>query len=144
MIAANPVAFEILRWAGVAYLVWLAVQALRNPVQINLPGDTKRSQPLKAWRDGILVNLLNPKVIVFTLAFLLQFVDPLRGSTVAQFLFLGLVLSLTGTAVNSFVGIGSGSVRGLLLGNKWIVRTLGYLSSVVFVGLAAKLALERR
>ncbi len=94
LIAANPLAFEVLRWAGVAYLVWLAVQALRTPLQVDLPDEAKRSQPMKAWRDGVLVNLLNPKVIVFILAFLPQFVDPLRGSTVLQFLLLGLVLNI--------------------------------------------------
>jgi threonine/homoserine/homoserine lactone efflux protein len=99
---------------------------------------------MKAWRDGVLVNLLNPKVIVFTLAFLPQFVDPERGSTVLQFLLLGLVLNVTGTTVNGFVGIGAGSVRGLLVGNRWIARTLGYVSSAVFLGLAAKLAFDRR
>lgn len=144
LIAANPVAFEVLRWAGVTYLVWLAVQALRHPLQVNLPEAAKRSQPLKAWRDGVLVNLLNPKVIVFILAFLPQFVDPERGFTVLQFLLLGLVLNITGTAVNGFVGIGAGSVRGLLSGHKWLVGTLGYVSSVVLLGLAAKLAFDRR
>ncbi len=144
LIAANPVAFEVLRWAGVGYLVWLAVQALRQPVQVDLPHDFGRSQPAKALRDGVLVNLLNPKVIVFTLAFLPQFVDPERGSTVLQFLLLGLILNVTGTTVNGFVGIGAGSVRGLLAGNKWIARALGYVSSMVFLGLAAKLAFERR
>ncbi|WP_108882818.1 LysE family transporter [Anderseniella sp. Alg231-50] len=144
LIAANPVAFEVLRWAGVGYLVWLAVQALRHPVQFDLPDDARRSRPMRAWRDGVLVNLLNPKVIVFTLAFLPQFVDPERGSTVLQFLLLGLVLNITGTTVNGFVGIGAGSVRGLLAGNRWIARTLGYVSSAVFLGLAAKLAFDRR
>lgn len=144
LIAANPIAFEVLRWAGVGYLVWLAVQALRHPVQLDLPDDAERSQPMRAWRDGVLVNLLNPKVIVFTLAFLPQFVDPERGSTVLQFLLLGLVLNITGTTVNGFVGVGAGSVRGLLAGNRWIARTLGYVSSAVFLGLAAKLAFDRR
>ncbi len=144
LIAANPVAFELLRWAGVAYLVWLATQALRNPMQIDLPDGAKLSAPIRAWRDGVMVNLLNPKVIIFTLAFLPQFADPQRGSTVLQFLLLGLVLNVTGTAVNGFVGIGAGSVRGLLAGNKWIARSPGYLSSVVFLGLATNLAFERR
>jgi threonine/homoserine/homoserine lactone efflux protein len=144
LIAANPVAFEVLRWAGVGYLVWLAAQALRHPVQLDLPDDARQSLPMRAWRDGVLVNLLNPKVIMFILAFLPQFVDPERGSSVLQFLLLGLVLNITGTTVNGFVGVGAGSVRGLLVENRWIARSLGYVSSAVFLGLAAKLAFDRR
>lgn len=103
-------------------------------MHIDLPEDAKRSQPMRAWRDGVPVILLNAKVIVLTLAFLPQFVDPHRGSTVLQFLLLGLLLNITGTTVNGFVGIGAGSVDGLLAGNKWIARTLGYPSSAVLFG----------
>ena len=144
LLAANPVAFEALKWAGVAYLVWLAVQAFRKPLELDLPDGVKRAGPWQAWREGTLVNLLNPKVIVFILAFLPQFVDPARGSSLAQFLLLGLIFNITGTIVNGTVGIGAGSVRNLLKADAKLARLLGYLSGTVFLALAARLAFERR
>jgi len=104
----------------------------------------KRAGPWQAWREGTLVNLLNPKVIVFILAFLPQFVDPARGSSLAQFLLLGLIFNITGTIVNGTVGIGAGSVRNLLKANAKLARLLAYLSGTVFLALAARLAFERR
>ncbi|MGB7206022.1 MAG: LysE family translocator [Anderseniella sp.] len=144
LIASYPVMFEILRWAGVVYLVWLAVQAFRTPLQVDLPDGARRSTAFEAWRGGMLVNLLNPKVIIFTLAFIPQFVDPQRGSTIMQFLLLGLVLNIGGTIVNGVVGAGAGAAREVLIRSKWAISTLGYLSSFVFLGLAARLAFERR
>lgn len=144
LITSYPVMFEILRWAGVVYLVWLAVQAFRTPLQVDLPDGARRSTAFEAWRGGMLVNLLNPKVIIFTLAFIPQFVDPQRGSTIMQFLLLGLVLNIGGTIVNGVVGAGAGAAREVLIRSKWAISTLGYLSSFVFLGLAARLAFERR
>ncbi len=144
VLAAHPVAFEVLKWAGVAYLAWLAVQAFRTPVELDLPDGAKRSTACQAWRDGTLVNLLNPKVIIFILAFLPQFVDPARGSSLLQFLLLGLIFNITGTIVNGAVGIGAGSVRKLFKANASAARRLGYLSGTVFLALAAKLAFEQR
>ena len=83
-------------------------------------------------------------MIVFILAFLPQFVDPARGSSLAQFLLLGLIFNVTGTIVNGAVGIGAGSVREALKANKRLARGLGYLSGTVFLVLAARLAFDRR
>lgn len=81
---------------------------------------------------------------MFILAFLPQFVDPARGSSLAQFLLLGLIFNITGTIVNGTVGIGAGSVRNLLKANAKLARLLGYLSGTVLLALAARLAFERR
>lgn len=88
LLASSEVAFEMVRWAGVAYLVYLGVRTLRAR-------DTAPSvAPIGMRRsvlEGLLVNVLNPKVSVFFLAFLPQFVDPLQGSTGMQVLVLGAV-----------------------------------------------------
>ncbi len=144
LIAAHPVAFEVLRWAGVIYLVWLAIQTLRQPLRVGLPQAAGHDSVFDAWRGGTLVNLLNPKVIVFTLAFIPQFVDPVRGSTVLQFLQLGLILNIGGTIVNGAVGVGAGAARGMFVRNRWVAPMLSYASSAVFLGLAARLAFDRR
>ena len=144
LLKAYPLAFEAVRWAGVAYLVWLAVQAFRHPVDLSAPVGIACSSAYRAWRDGILVNLLNPKVAVFVLAFIPQFVDPARGSTVLQFLLLGLILNIGGTVINAAVGGFSGSIGKLLAANRYAARLFQWFSGAIFLGLAAKLAFERR
>ena len=144
LLKAYPLAFEVVRWAGVAYLVWLAIQAFRHPMDLSAPAGIASSSAYRAWRDGILVNLLNPKVAVFVLAFIPQFVDPARGSTVLQFLLLGLILNIGGTIINAAVGGFSGSIGKLLAGNRHAARLFQWFSGAIFLGLAAKLAFERR
>ena len=144
LLASYPLAFEIVRWIGVTYLVWLAVQAFRNPIS-NLPvADAKRGTIFKAWREGVLVNLLNPKVVVFILAFIPQFVDPARGSVLLQFLIFGAVLNIGGTIINGIVGIFSGRIGKALVTNGKVARIFQWLTCAVFLGLAAKLAFDRR
>jgi threonine/homoserine/homoserine lactone efflux protein len=89
-------AFEIMRWLGVAWLVWLGIQAFRaGPSRFDGKGG---ASGFRAWRQGTLVNLLNPKTIIFILAFLPQFVDPARGSSAVQMLALGMIFVVTSTA----------------------------------------------
>jgi len=145
LIAAHPAAFEAIRWAGVAYLVWLGIAAFRAaPIAARVATGQQRRSAYAAWRDGALVNLLNPKVIVFILAFLPQFIDPAKGSPVLQFLVLGAIFNLTGTMVNLAVGGFAGSLGRALAGSARLARGLNLLSGCLFLGLAARLALDRR
>lgn len=144
LIQATPIAFEVIRWTGVAYLVYLAVQTLRRPIQNLAPAEVSRGAAFAAWRDGVLVCLLNPKVSIFMLALVPQFVDPAQGSVLVQFLLLGAVLNIGGTLINALVGVFAGRIGGILAENKQIAGVLQYATSVVFIGLAVKLALERR
>ena len=144
LLAANPLAFEVLRWAGVAYLLYLAVKTLRaGPGGPDLP-QRQAGTAFKAWRDGILVNLFNPKVAVFILALVPQFVDPARGATVLQFLIFCAILTINGTVINALVGSFSGSLGKLLTSSRRAKRTFDYLCGAIFLGLAAKLALSER
>jgi threonine/homoserine/homoserine lactone efflux protein len=90
LLASSAVAFEIVKYAGVAYLVYLGVRALRSHGRA---ADRPASQTgmRRTYAEGVLVNVLNPKVSLFFLAFLPQFVDPARGSATTQVLVLGLV-----------------------------------------------------
>ncbi|MCK0208829.1 LysE family translocator [Starkeya koreensis] len=144
LLAAHPGAFEAIRWAGVAYLVWLAVQALRAPGLALAPAGGRGHTPLRAFREAVLVNVLNPKVAVFILAFLPQFVDPARGSGFLQFLLLGTVFNVGGTLVNAAVGGFAGRIGGWLTGRAHLARAFQRLTGVIFLGLAARLAFERR
>ncbi len=145
LLAAHPVAFELLRWGGVAYLVWLAVRSFRSgPIEWSGPDGASSAGMVQAWREGTLVNLLNPKVAIFILAFVPQFVDPARGSSLLQFLVLGGILIAGGTVVNGLVGICASKVGRLLDENQRAGTIFRRSTGVIFLGLAAKLALDRR
>jgi threonine/homoserine/homoserine lactone efflux protein len=137
-IAALPWAFDVIRWVGVAYLLWLAVGALRAG-----PIAASGRVTVHAFRDAFVVNLTNPKVILFVLAFIPQFVDPLRG-VLAQFLIFGAVLSLGGLAVNGAVGVFAGGMGRRPARSPGFARVLGYVSAGVFAGLAVRLAVLQR
>ena len=94
----------------------------------------------RVFLDGLMVNLLNPKVILFILAFLPQFVDPSRA-VLPQFLVLGLVFSLGGLVVNGVVAVFAGGVGQRLAGSAVFARWLGRVGAVIFAGLAVRLAL---
>jgi threonine/homoserine/homoserine lactone efflux protein len=144
LVAAHPVALEVLRWAGIAYLVWLAIGAFRSQNEPLKAPQTKRSGALNAWRDGIVVNLLNPKIIVFVLAFIPQFVDATRGSVLVQFLIFGLILNVGGTIINCLVGSFAGKLGQVLARSTKIARAFQIATGCIFLGLAAKLAFDKR
>ena len=144
LIAAHPLAFEFIRWAGVLYLLYLAIQAVRSPVLELTASEVSAGTALRAWRDGILVNLFNPKVAIFVLALIPQFVDPSRGSTVLQFLVFGAILNIGGTIINGLIGAFAGTIGRVLATNYSAARLFQWLSSGIFVGLAAKLLFDHR
>ena len=127
-----------------AYLVWLAIGTLRAPLAALRPADVARGSAGAAFRTGILVNLTNPKVALFILALVPQFVDPARGPVLVQFLLFGLILSVGGTIINGVVGGFAGQIGQGLARKTHLARALQYATSFVFLGLAAKLALDRR
>ena len=144
LLAAYPLAFEVVRWAGVAYLAWLAFQAFKTPP---ISADVQSAPPaslINAWRKGILVNLLNPKVAVFMLALVPQFIDPSRGSVFLQFLILGAILSFAGAAVNALVGAFAGRIGEMISRSAKLAKALQMATGCIFLGLAARLAFEKR
>ncbi|MEZ5676427.1 Threonine/homoserine/homoserine lactone efflux protein [Thalassovita litoralis] len=140
LVAALPGAFDVIRWIGVGYLLWLAWQSLR---QGPLRGDVRGVSVARAFREGLLVNLTNPKVILFVLAFVPQFVDPARA-VLPQFLIYGGVLALGGFVINGLVGIFAGGLGRKLARDAGFATWLGRVSAAIFVALAARLALLQR
>ncbi|NCO86653.1 MAG: LysE family translocator [Rhodobacterales bacterium] len=136
VIAGMPWAFEAIRWAGVAYLLWLARGLLRGSAA-GKPGRATRAG--RAFRDGLVVNLTNPKVILFVLALLPQFVDPARP-VLPQFLVLGAVLGLGGFVVNGVVGICAGGVGQRLARSAVAARWIGRTTALILLALAVRLA----
>ena len=144
LLAAHPGAFEVIRWAGVGYLVWLAVKAFTAPAMAMGAAGTPRGSAVAAFRQAVVVNLTNPKIVVFVLAFLPQFVDPARGSPFLQFMLLGGILNIGGMVVNGVVGGFAGAVGRWLSARAAFARAFQRLTGAIFLGLAARIALDRR
>jgi len=144
LLSLYPLAFEIIRWAGVAYLLWLGLRSLIEQPAVISSGvgsvDISQQQTYRAWRDGVVVNLLNPKVAIFILAFIPQFVDPSRGNPIAQFLFFCLLFNITGTIINALVGVFGAQIGTLLKRSPALSRFLQVLSAIIFLVLALRLA----
>ena len=139
LVAALPWAFDVIRWVGVAYLLYLAVQAWRSSRTAAREG--QGMSVIRAFGTGFVVNLTNPKVILFVLAFVPQFVVPEAGSVLVQFLIFGAVLGVGGFIINGAVGVfASGIGRRMARGG----RALGWITSGIFVALAARLAVLER
>ncbi|GAA6209502.1 LysE family translocator [Cognatishimia sp. WU-CL00825] len=141
LVATLPWVFDLIRWIGVGYLMWLAYAALRSSVVAN---KTKALSAKRAFVQGFIVNLSNPKVILFVLAFVPQFVDPTRGSVLLQFWMFGGIIALGGFVINGLVGIFASSIGQALLGSPKYAKGLGYITAAIFASLAARLAILER
>ncbi|CUK26069.1 Homoserine/homoserine lactone efflux protein [Cognatishimia activa] len=142
IVATVPWVFDAIRWVGVAYLLWLAWGALRASNVEN--GKVQGLSAAKAFRQGLIVNLSNPKVILFVLAFVPQFVDPTKGSVFVQFMVFGSIIALGGFVVNGMVGAFSGTAGRALTGSVKFQRGLGYTTAAIFTALAARLAIMEK
>ena len=140
-----PVAYDVVRYAGAAYLLYLAWQAFRSSGAILTPVAGGRRYPIGVvFRQGLLTNLLNPKMALFVLALFPQFVDPNAGSVAVQILLLATVLNLIGILVNGAVILtASGLGRAFSARTRWR-RAPQILLGTVFAGLAVKLAFDDR
>jgi threonine/homoserine/homoserine lactone efflux protein len=137
-----PLLFDAVRLGGAAYLVLLGIRALRNRNQ-GIGGNVEQntSSDRTYWR-GLLTNLLNPKMALFSIAFLPQFVDPRAGNIALQFLLLGACFVALEIAVDGSVGLLAGRLRHLLASMRFR-RNLNIGAGAIFLGLGAKVALER-
>ena len=137
---ALPALYHVLRWAGAAYLLYLAIKSFRDRGESG-EEDAAPVGPgrLRAFWQGVVTNLLNPKVILFNIAFLPQFVNPSMGHPMVQLLVLGVTLVLIGLAVDGCVGLLSGRLANLLRRSRRVARALNIFSGTVFTGLAVRL-----
>jgi threonine/homoserine/homoserine lactone efflux protein len=143
LVQSSATAFEALRYAGAAYLLWMAVAALRGGHGAPAPSAPAAAPAPRIVRQAMVTNILNPKVIVFYVAFLPQFLDRDRGAVGLQLLLLGLTFLLVGLLVDLAVGISAGRLGRRLAASRRAARALDRLSGVVFVGLAARLVADR-
>jgi threonine/homoserine/homoserine lactone efflux protein len=138
LVTAFPWVFGAIRWLGAGYLAWLAWKTFRTPLVV---AEAPPARTARAFRDGLIVNLSNPKVILFILALLPQFVDPAQP-VLPQFLACGAVIAIGGFVVNSLVGAFSGGVGRRLLRNPRAERGLRLTTGSLFAALAARVGWE--
>ena len=149
VLAASSTAFAVLKYCGAAYLAYLAWQALRArpAVATDATEGTPAAQPPSGWRmvgRGVVMNLTNPKVLIFFLAFLPQFADPARGSIAVQIMVLGLVFILATGLVFGAIACFSGVFGTLLQRSARAQTVLNRTAGLVFLGLAVRLATVNR
>jgi threonine/homoserine/homoserine lactone efflux protein len=146
LFAASDTAFTVLKIAGAAYLTMLAMQAFRTPVGLQA-GDHATSQSLSPWRGyarGVLMNLSNPKIVVFFLAFLPQFARPENGNLPLQLMILGLIFILATLLTFGVIACFAGTFGSYLRHSPRVQRYLHRTAGLVFLGLALRLVLTDR
>jgi threonine/homoserine/homoserine lactone efflux protein len=136
LIASSATAYDVLRYLGAAYLVFLGVKALRGRGSGSGAVAPRPVSLARAYRQAIVVQLLNPKVALFFLAFLPQFVDPERGPVWTQVLVLGAILGSLGFLMDCAYAIVSAAAAGKLRG-----RGTGKVTGTVYIVLGAAAAL---
>jgi threonine/homoserine/homoserine lactone efflux protein len=146
IVAASATLFNAIKWIGVAYLVWLGVQSLRSKGSIAAMGNVpQRGNAAQRFRQGVLTNALNPKVMLFFLAFLPQFVDPQRGAAVIwQLGLMGLTFTVITALAYSALAWSAGSVGARLVKQPRIALWLERATGIVFIAMAARLAYAER
>lgn len=147
--AASAMAFTALKWCGAAYLAYLAWQALRAPAALACeaaPTAAVASGPSgrRMVARGAVMNLTNPKVLVFFLAFLPQFADPARGPVALQLMVLGAVFILATLLVFGAIACFTGAFGALLQRSARAQTVLNRVAGLVFLGLAVRLATAER
>jgi threonine/homoserine/homoserine lactone efflux protein len=140
----SPLAFAIVKYLGAAYLIYLGVGALiaRHALQ---PATAAAPLSLGAvYRQGVVTDLLNPKVALFFISFLPQFVDPSAGSPTLQILIFGLLFHVTGVPVNLSVALAGGRLATLLARRPRWARVQNWISGTVLIALGLRLALSEQ
>jgi threonine/homoserine/homoserine lactone efflux protein len=144
VIASSAAAFTVVKLAGAAYLIYLGVRRLvaRDDALPELAAGGRSGKRL--FVQGIVVNVLNPKTAVFFLAFLPQFVDPVKGTVTLQFLVLGLTFVAVAMLSDGAYALVAGTAGDWLRGSERVRRWLSRFSGAVFVGLGVTAALSGR
>jgi threonine/homoserine/homoserine lactone efflux protein len=146
LFGAAPAAFTAVRIAGAAYLVFLGIQAIRGRGRSSIADSGAGAGTVTdrgAYLRGLLTNLLNPKMVTFTIALLPQFVDRAHGHVAMQFVVLGAIFVAFEFGVDGTVGVLAGRIGRRLLRHHRARRRLDVATGGLFIGLGVRLAAER-
>lgn len=144
IVRTSVIAFTLLKFMGAAYLLYLAWQAFRAGPSAGAQADATGLSRGALYRRGIVMNLTNPKVSLFFLAFLPQFAEPSRGSMVLQFVQLGGVFITATILVFGFISILAGGLGEKFRNSAFAQKAVNRAAALIFVGLAVKLAVSER
>jgi threonine/homoserine/homoserine lactone efflux protein len=142
-VAAWPPSFDVLRYIGALYLVWLGVQAIRSPTRAIIT-HREHTSMTSIFSMAMLNSLLNPKALLFFVVFLPQFVAPSNGNVALQLAVLGFTLACAGLLFNSGLGAFSGQVGAFLSRSPRAAKYQGWFLGGVLVCLAARLLFLER
>jgi threonine/homoserine/homoserine lactone efflux protein len=141
LLASSALAFSIVKYAGAAYLIWIGLKKIfgrsETPAEdLALP----RYSYARLFRDGFIVNLLNPKTALFFFAFLPQFAEPSRGHLATQIAFLGLLFAGLGFVTDGCYALVAGTAGNLLKRSRGYLKFERYVSGTLFIGLGVTAA----
>lgn len=135
-----PGALTAVQWTGAAYLLWLGLENFRRPAVLSRPEATDKGTVSPMFWRGFVTNVLNPKVAIFFLAFLPQFVTPGGWPIWQQVALFAAVIIVQGTVINAAVGLAAGRAATSFAARPWAGRMISYVSGSLMLGLAARLA----
>lgn len=144
LIVASPVAFLVLKTGGAGYLLWLAIQAVRNRSVLSVKTTGKSDASMgKAFLNGLWVNLLNPKVIIFFMTFLPQFVSVNDPHVTGKLIFLGVLSIIIALPIAIVVVLGANGLAAWLKRKPQVMRIVDYVFAAVFSVFAVKILLTQ-
>jgi len=144
LLRASTIGFTILKFIGAAYLFFLAWQAFRAGVSTAAKEEVQAISKENLYRRGIIMNLTNPKVSLFFMAFLPQFADPRHGSMMLQFFQLGGIFIMATMLVFGVISFVAGGLGERFSNSAIAQKVVNRTAAAVFIGLAVKLALSER
>lgn len=144
LLVASPTAFMLLKWAGGAYLLWLGVQALKKAGTGQLPARAAANKSVRSlFQQGLIANAINPKVVLFFLSFLPQFVNEAQGHVEWQLGLLGVLFSLQAAILFGMLGYFSGAIGAWLSHRPAAGRWLDRAAGAIFVTLGLRMMVTR-
>jgi threonine/homoserine/homoserine lactone efflux protein len=141
LVVTSTLAFQILKYLGAAYLIYLGIRKLLVSDKVALIQVNPSRSLKRIFWQGILVNVLNPKTTLFFFAFLPQFVDPSQPAVPLQILLLGLILMIMGLINDCFYAVLSGSIGYWLSNHAQVFQKLRYLTGSIYISLGMTTAL---
>lgn len=144
ILMTSAFAFQFVKYAGAAYLIYLGIRALLEKSSDPQLPKVQALSPFKSFVQAIVTEVLNPKTALFFLAFLPQFVHPERGTSVIQFLILGLIFVILGTLYTVGIALSIRQLGRLVSKVSWLGRWSGKMIGAIYIGLGLKVAMQNR